>query len=128
MKNQKTDQADFNRLLHLRALALTFAMILPSFGYTRLTDLDVPSSVIFIFFTAYAIVQYKWMNIKMVAVEIISVSVCSLALMEILYAKTLEERFYKSFYFLILVTISAFQVRRVLNKHRGGLRGISDVG
>lgn len=100
------------------ALVLTFAMLLPYFGYDRLTDLDVPSSFIFIFFTAYAIVHYKWMNIKVVATEIISVTVCSLALMEIIYASSFEQRFYKSFYFVILVTISTYQVRGVLNKSR----------
>jgi hypothetical protein len=72
------------------ALTITFAMIFPLFGYDRLTDLDIPSSVIFIFFTGYAIVQYRWMNIKMVAVEVLSVVICSVALMDILYANSFE--------------------------------------
>ena len=101
------------------ALALTFAILLPYFGYDRLTELHDTSSFIFIFFTAYAIVHYNWMNIKLVAAEIISVTVCSLALMEIIYASSFEQRFYKSFYFLILVTISAYQVRGVLIKADG---------
>jgi hypothetical protein len=111
------------------ALVITFSLLLPSLGYDRLTDLDIPSSVIFIFFTGYAIVQYKWMNVKMVAVEVLSVVICSVALMDILFADSFEQRFYKSFYFLVLATISAYKIRGVLNANNGrrGLRGISDV-
>ena len=108
------------------ALAIAFAMILPLLGYERLTDLDVPSSVIFIFFTGYAIVQYKWMNIKVVAVEVLSVVICSVALMDIIFATSFEQRFYKSFYFIVLATISAYKVKSAINGNKGK-RGIREI-
>jgi len=110
------------------ALGLLFGLILPFFGYDRLTDLDISSTVIFVGFTTYAIVEYKWMNIKVIAVELLSALIMGTALFEIFFANTLYQRIYKSVMFLIFATLSTLMVRGIITevKRKEQLQLMSD--
>lgn len=98
------------------ALGILFGQILPSFGYEQFTDLDVPSTIIFVGFTSYAIVQYRWMSTKVVAAEILTALVCGMALLDVFLVKTFEQMIYKSASFVIVALLSTFMVRSVINE------------
>jgi len=110
------------------ALGILFGLILPFFGYDRLTDLDIPSSVIFVGFTSYAIVQYRWMNVKVIAVQLLSALILGVALFEVFLANTPNQRFYKSAVFAVLSVLIYFLVKGVLSevKRKEELQTMSD--
>ena len=96
--------------------SILLSFILPLFNYLKLTDFDVPSSLIFVAFTTYAIVQYRWMNIKVIAFEFLAVLIMGASLFEVFIAEDLYQRIYKTALFLILSTLSFFMIRSVLNE------------
>ncbi len=110
------------------ALGILFGLVFPLLGYDQLTDLDASAAVIFVAFTTYAIVQYKWMNIKTIAVEILAALISGIALFEIFIADTTGQRIYKIIMFLILSALSIFMVKSVLNevKRKEELQMMSD--
>jgi signal transduction histidine kinase len=99
-------------------LGILFGLVLPFFGYDRLTDFDIPSSVIFVAFTTYAIVEYRWMNIKVIAVQMLSALILGVALFEIFIAGTKYLQIYKTFIFIIYSALSFFMVKSVINEVR----------
>lgn len=109
-------------------LTIFFGLILPIFNYDKLIDFDVPSSLIFIAFTSYAIVRYKWMHIKVIAVQLLSLLIIGMALMDVLNSNNLPDRIYHIFAFLILSSLSFLLVRSVLNeiKRKEQLQKMSD--
>lgn len=92
---------------------ILFSLILPVFGYDALADLDVPNTLIFVSFTTYAIVQYKWMDIKIVAMQILVAIMVFLSFFEITTANTLGQRLYKILVFIIFSIIAILLVRSV---------------
>ena len=97
-------------------LGILFGQILPYFGYEQLTDLDIPCSIIFVGFTSYAVVQYRWMNIRVIAAEILAALISGIALLDVFLAEGAGERLYKSVSFLIVTVLSAFIVRSVIHE------------
>ena len=98
------------------ALGILFGLILPFFGYEQFTDLDVPSTIIFVGFTSYAIVHYRWMSIKVIAAEILAALVSGMALLDVFLVETFDQRIYKSVAFVIVAVLSTFMVRSVINE------------
>ncbi len=97
-------------------LGILCGQILPYFGYDQFTDLDVPASIIFIGFTSYAIVHYRWMNIRVIAAEIMAALISGMALLDVFLAEGFGERIYKSVSFLIITVLSVFMVRSVIHE------------
>lgn len=97
-------------------LGILFGQVLPFFGYEQFTDLDVPASIIFIGFTSYAIVHYRWMKIKVIAAEILVALISGMALLDVFLAEGLGETVYKSASFLIITVLSIFIVRSVIQE------------
>lgn len=52
-------------------MAATFGTVLPALGYSQLNVLDSASSIIFVFFAAYAILRQQLLNIKVIFTEVI---------------------------------------------------------
>lgn len=77
------------------ALGILFGQILPYFGFEQFTDLDIPGTIIFVGFTSYAIVHYRWMSIKVIAVEILTALISGMALLDVFLAATFSQRIYK---------------------------------
>jgi signal transduction histidine kinase len=96
--------------------SILFGLILPAMGYEKFTNFDVSCSLIFVGFTTYAIVQYKWMNIKVVAFELLAIFIIGASLMEIFVADTPAQRIYKATMFAVLTTLSIFMVKSVLSE------------
>ena len=96
--------------------SILFGLILPGLGYEKFTNFDVSCSLIFVGFTTYAIVQYKWMNIKVVAFQLLAIFIIGASLMEIFVADTLGQRIYKSIMFVVLTTLSIFMAKSALNE------------
>jgi len=88
-------------------------LILPTLGYDAFADLDVPNTLIFISFTTYAIVQYKWMNIRIVVTQVFAAIIIFLSFFEMLIANTWEQRLYKILTFIAFSIISILLVRSV---------------
>lgn len=97
-------------------LGILFGLILPFMGYEQFTDLDVPSTIIFVGFTSYAIVQYRWMSIKVIAVEILAALISGMALLDVFLVETFRQQIYKSISFVIFSVLSTFMVRSVINE------------
>ena len=95
-----------------------FGLVLPALGYERFTNFDVSCSLFFVGFTTYAIVQYRWMNIKVVAFELLAIFITGTSLMEIFVADTVGQRIYKSIMFVVLTILSVFMVKSVLSEVR----------
>lgn len=96
--------------------SILFGLVLPGLGYERFTNFDVSCSLIFVGFTTYAIVQYKWMNIKVAAFELLAIFIIGASLMEIFFADSLGQRIYKSLMFAVLTTLSIFMVKSALDE------------
>ena len=95
-------------------IAIFFGLVLPAFGYDRLTDFDIPATVIFVGFTTYAIVEYRWMNLKVIMVQLLALFIIGAALFEIFMAAGLGWVIYKSAMFLVFTSLSLLMVRNVL--------------
>jgi len=96
------------------AIGIFFGLILPAFGYDRLTDLDIPATVVFVGFTTYAIVEYRWMNLKVIMVQLLALFIIGAALFEIFMAEGLGVVIYKSVMFLVFTSLSLLMVRNVM--------------
>jgi signal transduction histidine kinase len=96
--------------------SIMFGLVLPALGYERFTNFDVSCSLIFVGFTTYAILQYRWMNIKVVAFELLSIFIIGASLMEIFTSDTIGQRIYKSIMFVVLTLLSIFMVKSVLSE------------
>jgi len=96
--------------------SIMFGLVLPALGYERFTNFDVSCSLIFVGFTTYAIVQYRWMNIKVVAFELLAIFIIGASLMEIFVADTIGQRIYKSIMFVVFTLLSVFMVKSVLSE------------
>ena len=109
-------------------LGILFGQILPSLGYEQFTDLDVPSTIIFVGFTSYAIVHYRWMNIKVIATEILASLISGMALLDVFLAATFAQRIYKSASFVVVAVLSTFMVRSVIHevRRKEELQGLYD--
>lgn len=99
-------------------LVILFGLILPIFNYDKLIDFDVPSSLIFIAFTSYAIVKYRWMNIKVIAVQLFTLLIMGVALMDVLNSNTFSDRIYHIFAFTVLALLSYLLVRDAVNEYK----------
>lgn len=100
------------------ALGILFGQILPAFGFVQFSDLDVPSTIIFVGFTSYAIIHYRWMSIEVIGAEILVALILGIALLDVFLAPTVADRIYKIMSFLILATLSTFMVRSVIREVR----------
>jgi signal transduction histidine kinase len=116
IENRKRNRIILTGFFLYGGLGIIFGLILPYFGYEQFTDLDVPSTIIFVGFTSYAIVHYRWMSIKVIAVEILAALVSGMALLEVFLVETPEQRIYKSVAFVIVAVLSTFMVRSVINE------------
>jgi signal transduction histidine kinase len=115
-ENRKRNRIILTGFFLYGGLGILFGQILPYFGYEQFTDLDVPSTIIFVGFTSYAIVHYRWMSIKVIAVEILAALVSGMALLEVFLMETFGQRVYKSVAFVIVSVLSTFMVRSVINE------------
>lgn len=109
-------------------LGILFGLVLPFLGYEQFTDLDATSSIIFVGFTSYAILHYRWMNIKVVAAEILSALIAGMTLLEVFMVETTAQRIYKTGVFAVVSTLSALMVRSIIReaKRKEELQGLFD--
>ena len=98
--------------------AIFFGLILPVFGYEKLVDFDVVVSVIFVAFTTYAIAQYKWMDIKVIAVQLLALLITGISFVEIFVADSFQMIIYKTLVFLSLSIVSYLLVKSVMSEIR----------
>ncbi len=110
------------------ALSVLFSLILPLVGYDALIDFDVPSSMIFVAFTSYAIINYRLMDIKLISVELFSILLVIVTFINFIISPTLVLKVYGLFIFIIVMTLSIFMVRSVVVevKRKEELQDMSD--
>lgn len=109
-------------------LTIIFGLVLPIFNFNTLIDFDVPSSLVFVVFTSYAIVKYNWMKIKLIAAQILSLFILGISLIDILNSTSMQDRIYHLFTFVILLVLSYLLVKNVMNeiKRKEELQIMSD--
>jgi hypothetical protein len=99
------------------ALSLLFSLILPFFGIEQFLDLDVPSSIIFVAFTTYAIVHYHWLNVRIILVDILALVMAGATLQEVFFTESSEQRIHKFLSFLVLGVIWYLHGARRVRRH-----------
>jgi hypothetical protein len=99
------------------ALSLMFSLVLPLFGIRQYLDLDVPSSIIFVAFTTYAMVQYHWMNVRVILVDVLALVMVGAALQEVFFTESSEQRIHKFLLFLVVGTMWYLHRTRRVRKH-----------
>jgi hypothetical protein len=104
------------------AFSLLFSLVLPLFGIEQFLDLDVPSSIIFVAFTTYAIVHYHWLNVRIILVDILALVMAGATLQEVFFTESSEQQIHKFLSFLVLGAIwylhGARRVRKQLTHAR----------
>lgn len=104
------------------ALSLLFSLVLPLFGIEQFLDLDVPSSIIFVAFTTYAMVNYHWMKVRVLLVDVLALVMVGAALQEVFFTESSEQRFHKFLLFLVVGTMWYLHGARRVRKHLGHAR------
>ncbi len=99
-------------------LSLICGLILPFFGYNKLIDFDVPSSMFFVASVTYVVIRYQWLNIRLIGVVFITILIAALSLMQVFLADSFGERVYKATIFLILSFLSISLVRNFIEDIR----------
>jgi signal transduction histidine kinase len=96
--------------------SILFGLVLPAVGFHIFTNFDVACSLVFVGFTAYAIIEYRWMNIKLIAFQLLSIFIIGASLSELFIADTAGQRTYRAIMFVVLTTLSVLMVKSVLNE------------
>lgn len=99
-------------------LSILVGQLLPLLGYDKLIDMDVPASLIFVGFSTYAIIQYKWLNIKIIAAEVFAVVIIGASLIEIFIANDNLQRIYSISVFFVLTFFAIYLVKNVMYEVR----------
>lgn len=99
-------------------LSLICGLILPFFGYNKLIDFDVPSSMFFVASVTYVVIRYQWLNIRLIGVVFITILIAALSLMQVFLADSFGERVYKATIFVILSFLSISLVRNFIEDIR----------
>lgn len=106
------------------AMSLLFGLVLPIFGIQQFLDLDVPTSIIFVAFTTYAMVNYHWMKVQVLLVDVLALVMVGATLLEVFFSESSEQRFHKSLLFIVVGVMWYLQSRRRTagTANRRGLR------
>ena len=99
-------------------LSILVGQILPLLGYDKLIDMDVPTSLIFVGFTTYAIIHYKWLNMKIITAEIFAIAIIGISASQIFLSTDTPQRTYNIVVFVILAFFAAYLVKNVMNEVR----------
>lgn len=95
-------------------LHLLFNFILPVFSdNVRFIPLGALFTFPFVAFTAYAIVKYRLLNIKVIATELITFVLWILILIDFLSANNISDQVFEGFLLAILVIFGTFLIRSV---------------
>lgn len=95
-------------------LLLIFNLILPVvFTNSLFVSWGALFTLPFLFFTYYAIVRHKLMNIKVVSTEVLVFSILVSMLFEVVSAKDIVESIYKSSIFLLILSVGILLIRSV---------------
>lgn len=99
----------------LYTLAATFfSLILPEyFGYYGLTMLDAPSSLFFVAFSAYAIIRHQFLNVRVIAAELITFGLWLILLIQIFTVDSTQERLLGSVLLGLAIFFGYFLLRSV---------------
>ncbi len=95
-------------------LSILFVFVLPLFGYDKFIDFDVPFSMFFVVFAAYAMVKYRLMNIKIITVQVLALVVLAMSFVDIFSTQNVQMTFYKIFIFITLAILFYFLVKSVI--------------
>ena len=95
-------------------LILIFSLILPTFfGNSNFVTFGAAFSLPFLFFTYYAIVRHKLMNIKVVSTEFLVIGLSVAVLFEVITSNDLVTIFYKGSLFLLILSVGILLIQSV---------------
>jgi signal transduction histidine kinase len=87
--------------------------ILPVLGYSNLANYGPYSIIIFISFTAYAIVRYHLFGIRVVATQLFVISLCVFTLAQMFIVETVQQKFVNGLFFTLSAVFGMFLIRSV---------------
>ncbi|MES2135192.1 MAG: ATP-binding protein [Patescibacteria group bacterium] len=82
----------------------------------------------FIFFTGYAVIRYKLLDVKVLSTEIVALALSIVAFVQIIFAQTLLEKVFTSGVFLLVLLFSFMLIKGVTNevKQREEIEHLAD--
>jgi signal transduction histidine kinase len=97
--------------------AIIFSIILPTyFNIFSFTLLDAPSLILFVGFTAYAILRLHFLNIKVVATELLVFTLSLFIFIRTLLSVGLEDVIINTSLFILVLIVGTFLIRSVIRE------------
>lgn len=99
-------------------IAAVVGFILPSFGVTKFNFLDSPSSIFFILLSFYSIIKYKFLNIKVIGIEVFATFLAFLSFVGLLNSIDLSDFILNLILFLITLFFAGLLIRSVFTEKK----------
>jgi len=97
--------------------ALSFSVILPVyFNVFDFTPLDAPSLILFVGFTAYAILKLHFLNIKVIATELLVFALSIFIFVRTLLSISFEDIIINGILFVLVIITGVFLIRSVIKE------------
>ncbi len=97
-------------------VTLLVSGILPSFGILGLTNLDSPSSLIFVIFAMLAIVRHKFLGAKVILTQILASVLVTISLIQLIGSRTFSETVTNVIALIVVFVVGESLVRNVLTE------------
>lgn len=108
--------------------SIIVSSILPMFGIFSFTNLDSPSSLIFVIATFIALVRYQFLNIKVALIHILVSIMIAISVVEIFYADGLSEHILRTIFSAIVSSAGYMLIRSIMKdlKRKEELQEMAD--
>ena len=113
LENRKKDLHIIWGLLGFGLVSMLANVILPLFGISDFTKLGPPSSLLFVVFTFIAIVKNQFLDIKLLIVQMLAIIIIAISLVDVTYARSVNEFFVRLSFFGFVSVASVLLVRNI---------------
>lgn len=96
--------------------SLLVSSVLPMFGIFKLTNLDSPSTLIFVVFTFIAIFKYRFLNIKVILAHLLVITMIVFSAAEIFYSQTTTQFILRTIFFFLFLALGVFLVENIVTE------------
>jgi signal transduction histidine kinase len=114
IKLRKKDVKIIWGLLGFGIFSMFVSAILPMFGVMQFTNLDSVSSLVFVILTFVAIVKNQFFGAKVFLIEILSVIMITVSLVDVFYAKNAYELLLRFIFFSLVAVASLFLIKSIV--------------
>ncbi|MDD5083948.1 MAG: ATP-binding protein [Candidatus Moranbacteria bacterium] len=108
-------------------VTIIVSAILPIFGILGYTNLDSPSSLIFVIFVAFAIVRYHFLETRVILAQVLVGALATVSIIQLLSSTTVFDVVITMISLCIVLGLGIFLVRSVFNdiQHKNELQRVN---